>query len=108
MDRSDQVLPEEVWRQIDAGSPPVLLDVREPWEYALAHLPDSILIPLQSLPHRFSELPRDREIVVLCHHGVRSMTAITFLQKQGFTQLKNLAGGIDLYSRIDPTIPRYR
>jgi len=108
MDELDQASPEEVWTQINVGSPPVLLDVREEWEYALARLPGSILIPLQSLPRRLSELPRDQEIVVLCHHGVRSMTALAFLQRQGFTQVKNLTGGIDLYSQIDPTIPRYR
>ena len=108
MDHLDQVWPKAVRAQIDGGRPPVLLDVREPWEYALARLPDSILIPLQTLPHRFSELPRDREMVVLCHHGVRSMTALAFLQQQGFTQVKNLIGGIDLYSQIDPAIPRYR
>ncbi len=108
MDRLNQMSPEEVWTEINAGDPPILLDVREPWEYALARLPDSWLIPLQSLPQRFSELPRDQEIVVLCHHGVRSMTALAFLQQQGFTQVKNLIGGIDAYAQIDPTIPRYR
>ncbi len=102
------ISPEEVRDKIEGGEPLLLLDVREAWEYAVAHIPDSIHIPLGELPVRIGELSCDGEMVVLCHHGIRSMTALAFLVKQGFTQIKNLTGGIDAYAQIDPTIPRYR
>ncbi len=108
MEQGYPISPEEVRDKIEGGDPPLLLDVREAWEYAVAHLPDSIHIPLGELPARIGELSCDDEIVVLCHHGMRSMAALTFLVKQGFTQIKTLTGGIDAYAQMDPTIPRYR
>lgn len=86
----------------------VLLDVREQWEYHRAHIDGSILIPLRDLPKQVDSIPRDAEIVVLCHHGVRSLHAIHFLSQQGFLKLRNLMGGIDAWSQsVDPTVPRY-
>ncbi len=88
---------------------PLLLDVREPHEYELAHL-DSLLIPLGSLGERWKELQdkKDQEIIVYCHHGIRSAHACEFLAQKGFKHLKNLTGGIDQWSKkIDPTLPRY-
>ncbi|MFQ5780040.1 MAG: rhodanese-like domain-containing protein [Nitrospiria bacterium] len=86
----------------------ILLDVREPWEYQMSHLPDSVLIPLGKLFTKIGELDKRKEIVTLCHHGIRSQMALGILLKNGFTKVKNLAGGIDAYSRLaDPTIPRY-
>src|ERR1700733_11295270 len=76
----------------------VLLDVREPDEYALCKIPGSLLIPLGELPARFSELPKDKEIIVHCHHGGLSAQAVNFLAEQGFEKVKNLAGGIDAWS----------
>ncbi len=108
MSQEYQLSPEMLRENLADFDAPFLLDVREEWEYTLAHLPDSVHIPLGELPERVDELPRDEEIVVLCHHGMRSMSALSFLVRQGFTQIKNLTGGIDAYAQIDPTIPRYR
>ena len=90
--------------------PPRLLDVRQPEENAFAALPDSRLVPLGELPERLEELEdwRDQEVVVYCHHGVRSLHAIQMLRQAGFTRLLNLRGGIDRWSLdVDPNVPRY-
>ncbi len=90
--------------------PPALLDVREPGEHEFAALPSSRLIPLGELAERTGELDdwRNREVVVYCHHGIRSLHAIQLLRQAGFTRLVNLRGGIDRWSiEVDPTVPRY-
>ena len=84
-----------------------LVDVREPWEHALAHLPGAILIPLGQLEVRLGELDPRRPVVAYCHHGVRSLHALRLLAAHGFEDLAHLAGGIDAYSRHDPSVPRY-
>jgi rhodanese-related sulfurtransferase len=85
-----------------------LLDVREPTEFAYANIAGSLLIPLNQLPQRLSELNRQREIVVICHHGMRSMQAASYLDHSGFTQVFNLQGGIDAWSlECDSAVPRY-
>lgn len=87
---------------------PVLLDVREPWEYELCHLPASQHLPMGSVPSRLQELDPDAAMVVLCHHGVRSMQVALYLERSGFSSVHNLAGGIHAWSEvIDPTLPRY-
>lgn len=92
----------------DKKIPHLLLDVREPSEYNHCKIAGSVLIPLGELPGRFGELPKDRAIVVHCHHGGRSAQATLFLKKQGFLDVKNLSGGIDAWScEIDPSVPRY-
>jgi rhodanese-related sulfurtransferase len=86
----------------------VVLDVREPQELAVAALDDVVHIPMGQIPGRVAELPRDRDIVVLCHMGVRSERVTAFLRASGFERAVNLAGGIDAWSReIDPAVPRY-
>ncbi len=103
------ILPIEVKQRKEAGEALVLLDVREEWEYQRAHIPDAILIPLSEIPRRLSELNRDDNIVTLCHHGGRSASAQAFLLQSGFSNVKNMTGGIDAYSlTADATIPRYR
>jgi rhodanese-related sulfurtransferase len=89
--------------------PPLLLDVREPWEAETASIPGSTLMPMGEVPGRaFSELDEDRPIAVLCHHGARSLSVANWLRAQGFEQAQSVAGGIDLWSRVvDPSIPRY-
>ncbi len=89
--------------------PPVLVDVREPWEVATASLPGSILMPMGDVRSRaFAELDPDAHIVVLCHHGQRSLSVTMWLRAQGFERAQSLAGGIDAWSLfIDPSIPRY-
>ena len=93
-------------------SPPLLLDVREPWEVALAPLcidgASVLAIPLQQLPARVAELPAARPLVCVCHHGVRSLHAAAWLERVGYSDVYNLAGGIDAWSReVDPRVPRY-
>lgn len=84
-----------------------ILDVREQWEYDRAHLPGAILIPLGELVDRVRELDPARPVAAYCHHGMRSLQALRFLRGVGFADLAHLAGGIDAYSRMDPSVPRY-
>ena len=84
-----------------------ILDVREPWEFDLAHLPGARLIPLGELVDRAAELDPSRPLAAYCHHGMRSLQALRFLKGLGFADLAHLAGGIDAYSRMDPSVPRY-
>jgi rhodanese-related sulfurtransferase len=88
---------------------PVLLDVREPWEFQAASLPNSLLMPMGDVTSRaHAELDPDTHIVVLCHHGQRSLSVAMWLRGQGFERAQSLAGGIDGWSRvIDPNVPRY-
>ena len=88
---------------------PLLLDVREPWEYQTASIPNSLLMPMGEVASRaHSELDPDAPIVVMCHHGARSLNVALWLREQGFTHAQSLAGGIDAWSRtVDPGIPRY-
>jgi rhodanese-related sulfurtransferase len=89
--------------------PPILLDVREPWEFQVARLPDSLPMPMGDVSSRaHAELDPDAHIVVVCHHGQRSLSVAVWLRNQGFERAQSLAGGIDAWSRsIDSTIPRY-
>lgn len=86
----------------------MLLDVREPWETQICQLTGSELIPMRQIPARSTELPKDRHILVLCHHGARSQTVSDYLRAQGFERVSNIAGGIDAWSReLDPTVAQY-
>ncbi len=102
----DQIAVTELKRRRDAGETPFVLDVREPWEYAIAHL-GGHLIPQGELAARVAELPRDQTIVVQCKSGGRSQNAAELLKAQGF-QVENLAGGITSWANeIDPKLPKY-
>ena len=87
----------------------MLLDVREPWEFQMASLPGSLPMPMGDVTSRaHAELDPDAHIVVLCHHGQRSLSVAMWLRGQGFERAQSLAGGIDAWSRvIDPSVPRY-
>lgn len=86
----------------------VLLDVREPWERNICELPGAKTIPMREVPARAEELAQDTEIVVVCHHGVRSQQVASYLERLGFTKLNNLVGGINAWAReIDPKMPTY-
>lgn len=98
----------ELKAQFDNGQKPVLLDVREPWEFALAKIEGSVLIPLGTLPQSLAKLDPKAEIVAICHHGMRSADATGFLLQQGYMNVKNLVGGIDAWSiQVDSGVPRY-
>lgn len=107
---SRQISPVELAEALRGAHPPALLDVREEGEHQFAALPNSKLVPLGQIPGRIAELEawKDRDIVVYCHHGVRSLHAIGWLQQQGLAKLRNLSGGIDAWSReVDSAVPRY-
>jgi rhodanese-related sulfurtransferase len=96
------------WRNDAGRTPPVVIDVREPWEYDLARIADSRLVSLQTIPSHVDELPRDRDLVLVCHHGNRSQRAAQWLEQAGFTRLFSLAGGVEGWaSEVDPTMPHY-
>lgn len=103
----EHIGPEELRRRILENTAPLLLDVRDRWEHDLAHLPGSVLVPLGELGVRVSELDPNREVVVYCHHGVRSVEAAFLLARMGFRRVLNLRGGIDSYSDLEPSIRRY-
>ena len=105
-----QITCPELARRLQAGEPTLLLDVRQPGEYALAALPGSVLIPLPELRDRLDEIeaPAGGLVVVYCHHGIRSLTGAVLLEQAGITPAASLAGGIDAWSvLIDRNVPRY-
>jgi rhodanese-related sulfurtransferase len=93
----------------DAGRPdPVLLDVREPWEFETCRIEGALPIPMNSIPARMQELDDDAPIVCICHHGVRSMSVASFLERNGFTQVINLTGGVHAWAlQVDQSMPTY-
>ena len=93
----------------DAARPaPVLLDVREPWEFETAHIAGATLIPMNTIPAQIDTLDRQAQTVVICHHGGRSMQVANYLQQHGFSQVYNLTGGVNAWAlKVDPTMPTY-
>ena len=90
------------------GEKPVLLDVREPWEFEICHIEGSQPMPMGSVPARAGELDAQAETVVICHHGARSAQVGMFLERQGFENVINLAGGVAAWAaQVDPAMPRY-
>ncbi|MCX7272440.1 MAG: rhodanese-like domain-containing protein [Burkholderiales bacterium] len=103
-----QIRPQELSALLSQAVPPVVLDVREPWEIATASLKGSVMIPMHEITTRLSELSTTQPIVCLCHHGMRSLQVAMFLERNGFETVYNLAGGINAWSLdIDPTVPTY-
>jgi rhodanese-related sulfurtransferase len=110
MDRTpyyESITSRELKTKLDAGDQPELLDVREPWEFELARIEGSRLIPLSELPGRFTELDPAAETVVICHHGSRSAYVTQALERAGFAKVLNLEGGLDAYADVDESVPRY-
>ena len=105
-----EIAPEELRVLLEAKSDIVVLDVREPWECEAARIENSKCIPMGDIPARFNqELDPEKHIVVICHHGVRSMSVTVWLRRQqGFEKVQSLRGGIDRWARqIDPKVPLY-
>jgi adenylyltransferase/sulfurtransferase len=103
-----EIDPIELKRRLDAGGTVTLIDVREPWEVAIAALPVAINIPLNELPQRLSGLDPRADTVVMCKAGSRSRRAAAFLVAQGFERVANLTGGIDAWTQdIDPSLETY-
>jgi rhodanese-related sulfurtransferase len=106
----DAMTPRELKSRLDSAKPPRLLDVRQPDEHAFVALPNSTLIPLGELLARADEIDewRDEEVIVYCHHGIRSAQAVAQLKALGFTNVHNLSGGIDRWTdEVDSSLPRY-
>lgn len=99
--------PVEVRDMMQNGVKFLLLDCREPWEYQTAHIEGATLIPMEEIPEKAGDIPKDQPVVVYCHAGMRSYNAAAWLKRQGVNAL-SMSGGIDQWSRqIDPKVPRY-
>ncbi len=106
-----EITPRELKQKLDAQESVQLIDVREPQEYALARLENAELIPMRAIPQALDALRKKAAagpLVIYCHHGVRSLQAVSWLRRQGFPECRSLQGGIDRWSiTTDPSIPRY-
>jgi rhodanese-related sulfurtransferase len=105
-----QISPMELasWRADAARPAPVVVDVREPWEFELCRIEDSLNVPLGQIPARHAELPRNRDLVLVCHHGGRSQQAAMWLAGDGRENVHNLRGGVEAWAlEVDPAMPRY-
>ena len=108
MPRVPEMPVEELKRRLDRGDQPVIMDVRERWEWDLVHLPQAVLVPMSTVPQHMSEFDKNAEIIVQCHHGTRSWNVAAYLLQQGFSNVKNLTGGIDAWARrVDPGMRTY-
>lgn len=97
-----------VWLADESRDKPLLLDVREPWEFQTCHIAGSVSIPMHDIPARLSELEEDAQIVCICHHGARSMSVAAFLERNGFANVINLTGGVHAWAQqVDGTMPTY-
>ncbi len=104
----NEMTPKELKALMDSGSGVVVLDVREPAETAICRIEGAIEIPLALLPLRYAEIPKDRDVVVLCKIGGRSAQAVWFLNSKGYTRVKNLSGGILRWAdEVDPSMRTY-
>jgi molybdopterin/thiamine biosynthesis adenylyltransferase/rhodanese-related sulfurtransferase len=102
------ITPEALHDALAGSTPPVLLDIREPWEAELVQIPGSVFIPMSHIPERIGELDSDADMVVYCHHGVRSARVLEYLEQNGFTHARHLTGGVDAYAaKADPSLARY-
>lgn len=102
----DELSPAEAAARVAAGA--FLLDVREPFEWQIARIDGAVLVPMREVPQRLDAIPRDRDVIVHCHHGMRSRSVMGFLRMQGYERVANLAGGIDAWSHeVDPAVPTY-
>jgi rhodanese-related sulfurtransferase len=105
-----QITPAQLhgWLKDGSREKPRLLDVREPWEFQICRLPDSVSMPMRTIPVRLEELDPQAETVVICHHGVRSYQVAAFLEREGFTRLYNLTGGVAAWARdVQTSMPVY-
>jgi rhodanese-related sulfurtransferase len=102
-----EITAAELKSLLAAPAPPTVIDVREPWEAEVCAFAGAQLIPLRSLPQRLQEIPRDRPVAVLCHHGQRSLMAAQYLEQQGYDAM-SVRGGIDRWAaEVDRGMPRY-
>ena len=104
----NEISVQELKARRDAGTGPLVVDVREKWELGVASIPDVLHIPMNDIPARLGELDKHQEIVVMCRSGGRSMQVAQFLARNGFENVANLTGGILAWSRdVDPSVSAY-
>jgi rhodanese-related sulfurtransferase len=102
-----EITPSSLKERREASNAPLVLDVREPWELEIVRLPGTLDIPMNEIPARLSELPKERDIVVMCHAGGRSLNVARYLERLGY-RVANLAGGIHAWTcEVDPTLRTY-
>ncbi|MGB5835102.1 MAG: rhodanese-like domain-containing protein [Thiohalocapsa sp.] len=98
----------DLLRQSTQVDQPLLLDVREPWEFGICHIDGSRLVPMRQISAALTEFEIDQPLVVICHHGIRSLQVAQYLEHQGFSQVYNLRGGVDGWARdVDPAMATY-
>ena len=105
-----QISPAQLaaWLADASREQPLLLDVREPWEFERARIAGAELVPMGEIAARLAQIDPARPIVAICHHGGRSLQVALFLEKNGYHDVHNLAGGVDAWSRtVDPAVPLY-
>ena len=103
-----EISPREVQDLLARDNQVLFVDVREKWEYDTAHIEGSVLIPIGDVPANLQRIDSAEEIVIFCHHGMRSLDAAVWLRSQGVEGARSMAGGIDRWSaEIDPAVPRY-
>jgi rhodanese-related sulfurtransferase len=103
-----EISPREVKERLDRGEKVLLVDVREPWEYAQCRIQGAMLIPMGNIPASLQQLDGDEDVICYCHHGMRSLDVATWLRSQGVASAKSMTGGIDRWStEVDPAVPRY-
>lgn len=105
----EQVTAEQLKTRLEQNnSKPLLLDVREPWEFAICHIEGSKLIPMRELPNAITQLDQDQETIVICHTGVRSLRVCMYLMSEGFEKVANLSGGVHAWAtNVDSNMPTY-
>jgi rhodanese-related sulfurtransferase len=103
-----EISPHALKQLLDAKSPLLLVDCREPQEHAFCQIPEARLIPMSAIPERTAELIEAPRLVIYCHHGIRSLHATRWLRRNGLPNAQSLAGGIEAWAdEIDPEMPRY-
>lgn len=106
-----EMTPQQVASRLKSDKPPLLLDVREPQEFALCRIEGSELVPMNTVPaelQRLEALADEADLITICHHGVRSLQVVHWLRQQGLENCFSMTGGIDRWSaEIDPAVPRY-
>jgi len=96
------------WLADESRPRPLLLDVREPWEFDTCRIEGATLMPMQSIPARIDDLDEESEIVCICHHGARSLQVAAFLEHHGFGKVSNLTGGVHAWAlQVDGSMPKY-
>ena len=102
------ILPEELKKRLDAGEKPILLDVREPWEFSICKIEGSVNISMSEPEKLINKLNANDEIIAICHHGMRSFQVCNYLENNGFNKVLNLDGGIDSWAKtIDTDMAQY-